>query len=258
MTVKYIGAAWSGEYVAYGVIHRFSLEEGYTTDFYLKRNMGNDDFKKKVRHVDMNADKTAASGAAAGSQPDGDESGEEEDGPEFRSLKWKQGGKEIAEALVDDEVSLFCEVKNIADGEKVRFSIFEQSESKDDPIAEVEGEVKNGEVEVPWEVMYKGGEGSNCAEELEEQGWTVPDYFFVAEYGGVESPQGKVLEISNIIHKRLVDDKTGESLANMEYTITLADGNVITGNTDADGYIEKIQLKCFAEIAEIKIGGKNE
>jgi len=42
--------------------------------------MGNDDFKKKARHVDMNAGRAAASGAAAGSQTDEDESGEDEDG----------------------------------------------------------------------------------------------------------------------------------------------------------------------------------
>jgi len=42
VTVKYTGASWDGEYIAHTVIHRFSLEEGYTTEFYLKRNMAND------------------------------------------------------------------------------------------------------------------------------------------------------------------------------------------------------------------------
>ena len=263
VTLKYVSKACDGEYIAYAVIHNFNLEDGYTTKFGLKRNMANDDLKRKVRHVDMYADRYAkANATTAGSQKSDaykeKYEEEDEDGPEFRSLKWKKGGKEIAEALVDDKISLYCDVKNIADGETVKFSIFEQGENKDDPIDEVEGEVKNGEVEVPWEVVYKGGEGSNCAEELEEQGWTLPDYYFVVEYGGVESDQGKVLEVKNIVHKRLVDSKTGESLSNTEYTVILTGDGILSGTTDADGYIEKIQLKHFVKITEIRIRGKNE
>ncbi|MDR2942697.1 MAG: hypothetical protein LBV17_08930, partial [Treponema sp.] len=41
VTVKNVGTAFSGEYIAEQVHHRFSLEEGYTTDFILKRNMLN-------------------------------------------------------------------------------------------------------------------------------------------------------------------------------------------------------------------------
>jgi hypothetical protein len=260
VTVKYVGKAYSGDYIAYAVVHKFSLDEGYTTKFYLKRNMADDEFMKGARPSGMRpgAQQGTASGIAADTQADryGDE---DEDGPEFRKLIWKKDGKEISEALVDDEVSLYCEVKNIADGEKVKFSIFEQGASKDDPVEEVTGTVSDGKVEAPWKVVYKCEEGSSVAEELEEQGYTIPDYCFVAQYNGVESAeQSKELILQNVIRKQLVDDKTGETLPNMEYTITLTDDSVISGTTDNDGYIEKIRLKHFAKIAEIEIGGENE
>jgi len=81
---------------------------------------------------------------------------EDENAPEFRSLVWKKDGKEIGEALVDEEVVLFCEVKNIDDGETVKFKIFEQGENKDDPIDEVQGTVKDGKVTAQWEVANSG------------------------------------------------------------------------------------------------------
>jgi hypothetical protein len=52
VTVKNVGTAFSGEYIAEQVHHRFSLEEGYTTDFILKRNMLNEEFGKKGGFVD--------------------------------------------------------------------------------------------------------------------------------------------------------------------------------------------------------------
>jgi hypothetical protein len=38
-------------------------------------------------------------------------------------------------------------------------------------------------------------------QEIEEQGWTVPDYYFVAEYGGVESEDSKVLNVKGFNEK---------------------------------------------------------
>ena len=46
VTVKYVGTTFSGDYIAECVVHRFSLEDGYITDFYLKRNMVSDEYVK--------------------------------------------------------------------------------------------------------------------------------------------------------------------------------------------------------------------
>jgi hypothetical protein len=236
--MKGLGPAWNGEYIAEAVVHDFSMEEGYATEFHLKRNMMDDEFAKK------SSGGTGGAGqyAGANSTDDGDDDDEEEedeDGPEFRGLVWKKDGKEVSEALIDDDVTLFCEVKNIDEGETVKFSIYEQGESNDDPIDELEGEVKDGRVEAPWKVVYEGGEGSSTEEEIEEKGWTVPDYYFVAEYGGVESRGSKKLDVRNWVHHQLLDEDTDEPFVNEKYTIFLSDGTKIKGTTDGNGYMEK-------------------
>jgi hypothetical protein len=207
--------------------------------------MANDELKKKMP-MDMYAGRKAAAEAAAAAQRDkyedvyGDEG--EEDLPEFRSLRWKKGGKEVSEAMVDEQVTLFCEVKNIADGATVTFSIFEQGERKDDPVAEVQGEVKNGNVEVPWEVIYQEDKGSNVAEELEEQGWVLPWYYFVVKYGESESHQSKVLDIKGAMDYQLLHPETGELLINHEYMLVSREGKILSGKSDENG---NIKLKGF-------------
>lgn len=249
VNVKYVGEANSGQYIAEAVAHDFSLEEGYTTDFYLKRNMLDDGFVKRIsgggtggaggggggKNGNGGTDDSQADGS--GSEDKEDEE-EEEDAPEFRGLKWKKDGKETDEALVDDEVALFCEVKNIGDGETVKFYIYEEGKSKDDAIGELEGEVQNGKVEAPWKVIYKGEENSSTEEEIEEKGWTIPDYYFVAEYGGVESGQSKNLDTKRKVTRQLAHKETKEIWANRKYTLFLPDGSKIMGTTDENGNIE--------------------
>jgi hypothetical protein len=185
-----------------------------------------------------------------------DEDEDEQSEPEILSLKWQKEGREISEALVDDEVTLYCEVKNIDDGERVKFSIFEKGESKDDPIDDFEGTVKNSEVEVPWTVVYKGGEGSNCAEELEAQGWVLPLYYFVAEYNGAESRQGKILEAKGWGNQQIICDETGNSLGNYDYALLTCEGKIIMGKTDANGYIKHDGIK-IGEFTLIRGRGKH-
>jgi phage protein D len=261
VTVKYVGKAYSGDYIAEAVIHDFSLEGGYITEFKLKRNMLDDEFVKKmsgaVSHGGQGKGANSSNNTVASQTEDeGEEEDEEEDVPEFRNLKWKKDGKKVSEALVDDDVALFCEVKNIADGETVKLMIFEQGKNRDDPIDEIEGILSDGKVEASWKVVYKEEEGSNTADEIEEKGWTVPDYYFVAEYGGVESRQSDVLFVKEWSHKQLVNGITDEPLANKKYTLSLSDGTEIKGTTDENGYMEKKHVMRF--VADMKISLDDE
>jgi hypothetical protein len=169
--MKGLGPAWNGEYIAEAVVHDFSMEGGYTTDFHLKRNMRDDEFAKKQLGGTGGAGQYAGANAKAEDNSEEEEE-EEEDGPEFRRLVWKKDGIEVSEALIDDEVTLFCEVKNIDEGEKVKFHIYEHDEDGEhDDICELEGEVKDGRVEAPGKVEYHeddDDEPSSCAEEIEK------------------------------------------------------------------------------------------
>ncbi|MDR2923355.1 MAG: hypothetical protein LBU85_08450, partial [Treponema sp.] len=94
----------------------------------------------------------------------------------------------------------------------------------------------------------KEEENSNTTEEIEEQGWTIPDYYFVAEYGGVESGQSKALKVKQRVRHQLIHKKTGEIWANRKYTLLLPDGSEKTGTTDKNGYIEAASSPIGEEI----------
>ncbi len=202
VTVKYVGE-FSGEYIADYVVHRFSLETGYTTEFCLKRNMVEKGFEKSSGGTgagSANTDTKKADQAkdeknAYGNSREKTEEEEDENAPEFRGLKWKKDGKDASEALVDDEVTLVCEVKNIEDGESVKLTIYEHDDDEEhDHIKDLNGKVKNGKVQISWKAEYHAdNDDSNCAEEIEKLGYTVPEYFFIAEYNGVKSEKSKLL-----------------------------------------------------------------
>ena len=253
VTVKYVGG-FSGDYIADSVMHEFDVYSGYTTEFYLKRNMVDEEFKKsRTMPMDMRTGRTAEKNNTAAPQTDGDNGAyyEKEDVPEFRGLKWLKGGKETGEALVDDEVKLICEVKNIDEGATVKLKIFEQGENGDDPIDEVEGIVKDGKVEALWKVDYK--ENKNCKQEIEEQGYTIPDYYFIADYAGVESEDSKLLYAKDWHQNRLLNKKTKEPLANVKYVLTFSDGTEIHGTTDESGYMKTKHIMCFVDSIDIKL-----
>jgi hypothetical protein len=137
-------------------------------------------------------------------------------------------------------VTLFCEVKNIDDEETVNLTIYEHDDDGEhDHIKDLSGEVKDGKIEVPWIVEYhEDNDDSNSAEEIEEYGYTLPEYFFVAKYGDVESEESKLLYTKVKLTTQLADEDTGEIWAERKYTMLLPDGSEETGTTDKDGYIE--------------------
>jgi hypothetical protein len=101
--------------------------------------------------------------------------------------------------------------------------------------------VENGKVAIKWKVVYTPDEddGSTSANELKEKGYTLPEYHFVAEYNGVESEPGPVLEVKEWIYKQLIDENIEDILPNIKYTLYLPDGSTIRGVTDENGYMEK-------------------
>jgi hypothetical protein len=134
----------------------------------------------------------------------GEDAGEDEEAqkaPEFTGLRWEKDGKETHEALVDDEAALCFEVKNINNGETVNVKVWEHDEDNEhDHVVDLKGTVENGKVHKKWKVVYtEDNDDSTSGKELAEKGYTLPEYHFVAEYGGVESEQSPVLEVKGWI-----------------------------------------------------------
>jgi hypothetical protein len=246
MTVKGVGKIHTGDYIAETVTHSFDLVSGYITSFTAKRNMLEGVYGKEPGGGPGGGGaKSAGKAGGAGEESGAEETGEEEEEktPEFGNLRWEKDGKEAGEALVDDEVALCFDVRNINNGETVNVAVWEHDEDNEhDHVDDLSGTVENGKVAITWKVVYTPDEddGSTSAKELKEKGYTLPEYHFVAEYGGAESEQSPVLEVRGWVRRKIIDKNTRKELANRKYTIIFPDGTELKGTTDHDGNIEQI------------------
>jgi hypothetical protein len=257
--MKQVGEAYNGEYIAEVVIHEFSEEEGYITRFFLKRNMMDEEFGKGETVVDRHADaayrakrEAAAEKGKAGQGSTDEEEEPEDKSPQFSNVRWVKKGKEVKDALVDDEVSLCFDVQNINNGQRIKLTIWEHDEDNEhDHVADLTGTVENGQIARTWKVVYTPDEddGSTSAQELKEKGYTLPEYHFVAEYKGAESEQSPVLEVKGWIDYQVFNETTGEPLADRDYIVLNPEGKLAIGHTDKEGFIKAEGIK----IGEYKI-----
>jgi hypothetical protein len=79
--------------------------------------------------------------------------------------------------------------------------------------------VENGQVKKEWTVVYtEDNDDSTSGKELAEQGYTLPEYHFVAEYNGTESGESPVLDVRGWIE--VILDKQPEN----NFLIVFKDG----------------------------------
>ena len=253
VTVKYVGESYSGEYIANHVIHEFSVYGGYTTTLYLKRNMAGGE-KKRVSEIERERASRAvaeqqakvSSQGVGATNSSNQEAGENEKKPAISNPRWEDTkGQAITKALVGDEVYLCADVTDIADGAAATIKIVEKdAESKDDPLTTLSAVVSGGKIKCQWQVTYTADEDdANSQKELEEKGYTLPEYAFVVECGGATSGESGVLEVRGWIKTQFKDKMTGVPIANRGYTIYLSDGSRIKGDSDKYGNVEIRNLR---------------
>jgi hypothetical protein len=250
VTVKGAGV-YTGEYIAERVTHSFDLRNGYITSFGLKRNMlegasgkqGGVPAKNQARNTAGNGGGRQGEIAAAAAEEE-QEAEEAAKTPELINLRWEKDGKGTGEALVEDKVFLCFDVRNINNGEGVKITVWEHDgDNEHDHVADLEGVVENGQVRKEWAVVYtEDNDDSASGKELAEQGYTLPEYHFVAEYNGTESGESPVLEVKGWVELILEDHQSKESLVNRKYTIFLENGEKIEGITDEKGNVNKTGL----------------
>jgi hypothetical protein len=109
--------------------------------------------------------------------------------------------------------------------------------------------VQNGEVRKGWKVIYtEDRDDSTSGKELKEQGYTLPEYHFTAEYGEVKSEQSPVMEVKDFVYKQILYGDTKEPAANISYTLYLPDGTEIEGQTNEKGYMQEYHRLPFGPL----------
>ena len=216
LTVKYLGKHSDGEYLVQSVEHDFSVQDGYFTTCHLKRNFcGVSNRSGSISAIDReridsqsanaqgeNAASTSASGNQTESQNDTEESDVEEKSPSITSPHWEdENGKAITKALVGDEVFLCADVTDISDGASAKIKVIEKDDyGNDDFVAELSTSVQEGKIRRKWKVVYtEDNDDTDSRQELEEKGYTLPEYAFTVECDGVESKESGQLDVRDWI-----------------------------------------------------------
>ncbi len=139
-----------------------------------------------------------------------------------------------AEARVGTEVGLRVDAA-LDEGAEVTFRIREHdADGADDDVATVSGRVEGGVATARWTFAEVDDSDDVATADEVEGGYTAPEFVFEAsEPGGARDASG-VLQFQHWFELK-VRDHDGELAADVEVTLTLADGSTRTATTDANG-----------------------
>jgi len=257
LTVKYLGRQSDGEYLVYSVEHSLSVQDGYFTTCHLKRNFcGVSNRSGSISVIDReridsqsaNAQQEAKSSPspAGGSQAES-QNNTEESNPSISNPHWEDtSGRTITKALVGDEVFLCADTENIADGAGAKIRIVEKDDDgNDDFVAELSTAVQEEKIRRKWKVVYtEDNDDTDSRQELEEKGYTLPEYAFTVECDGVESEESGQLDVRGWIKKQIVYRYTNKPMINLPYKLFTTNGKLVSeGKSDNFGYISVENIK---------------
>ena len=257
LTVKYLGRQSDGEYLVYSVEHSLSVQDGYFTTCHLKRNFCGVSNRSGIISVidreridsqSANAQQEAKSSPspAGGSQAES-QNNTEESNPSISNPHWEDtSGRTITKALVGDEVFLCADTENIADGAGAKIRIVEKDDDgNDDFVAELSTAVQEEKIRRKWKVVYtEDNDDTDSRQELEEKGYTLPEYAFTVECDGVESEESGQLDVRGWIKKQIVYRYTNKPMINLPYKLFTTNGKLVSeGKSDNFGYISVENIK---------------
>ena len=260
LTVKYLGKHSDGEYLVQSVEHDFSVQDGYFTTCHLKRNFCGVSNNRSISAIDReridrqgaNAQQEAksspspAGGSQAESQNNTEETNEEKKNPKISNTRWEdESGRTINKAMVGGEVYLCADTENIADGAGAKIRIIEKDDDgNDDFVAELSTAVNGGKIRCKWKVIYtEDTDDTASQQELEEKGYTLPEYAFTAECSGAESEESGQLDVKSGIRFLLQNKQNGKLLKKIPYLILKNKEVIYKGRTDENGYAEVLELE---------------
>ena len=90
-----------------------------------------------------------------------------------------------------------------------------------------------------------GNDDTDSQKEMEEKGYTLPEYAFTVECDGVESEESGQLDVRGWIRTQFINKYNKKPLRNMNYEIRASNGSLIKGKTDKNGFIELGNLKFY-------------
>ena len=96
---------------------------------------------------------------------------------------------------------LCADVRGIAEGTSATIKIVEKDDDgNDDEVESPNTKVQNGKIKCKWKVVYmEDNDDTESQQEMEEKGYTLPEYAFTVECGGEKSAESGQLDIKDEI-----------------------------------------------------------
>ena len=176
---------------------------------------------------------------------DNSESTSAEKTPTITNSRWEdENGKTITKALVGDEVFLCADTENISDGTSAKIKIVEKDDDgNDDFVADLSATVQEGKIRCDWKVIYtEDNDDTDSRQELEEKGYTLPEYAFTVESSGVKSEESGQLDVRGGFKVQLKDKNTNIVLRNTKISLKQNDSIYKNLTTDENGYFELMEI----------------
>ena len=104
--------------------------------------------------------------------------------------------------------------------------------------------VQDGKIRCDWKVVYmEDNDDTESQQEMEEKGYTLPEYAFTVDCDGVESEESPQLDVMGWIHRKVIFDKSKKIATNLRYVIEFPDNSTINGTVNKNGFIDLDETK---------------
>ena len=92
---------------------------------------------------------------------------------------------------------LCADVRDIAEGASATIKIVEKDDDgNDDEVESPNTKVQNGKIKCKWKVVYmEDNDDTESQQEMEEKGYTLPEYAFAVECDGEKSTESGQLDV---------------------------------------------------------------
>ena len=120
---------------------------------------------------------------------------------------------------------LCADTENISDGTSAKIKIVEKDDDgNDDFVADLSATVQEGKIRRKWKVVYtEDTDDTESQKEMEEKGYTLPEYAFTVECDGVESEESGQLDVKDEI---VLTIKNFDELKGKTLKLVWKDGNI--------------------------------
>jgi hypothetical protein len=158
--------------------------------------------------------------------------------PDFTRLFWKSSGTIINESIVDDVVTINFDTMNIPGNSKLSISIYEKNTGGKDDIVEIIEILSGNIIMQEWIVEFDEKQCRQCAIEMQQNGYTIPEYYFIVRYGNYISEISNIITIKGWVRGQFYDEDYNITLRNCRVGLILGDGTEIETVSDDNGYID--------------------